>query len=288
MRKRDWSLVVFTTLAQLSDGIILWFRVSAYILNNADLLIETGLSFRNPVLLALVCIAVATVVSFLHLGNPANAPNALNNLAGSWLSREILALNIYILGLCVVQLQGWITGNTEHMAYILTPLCVIGFGLLWMMIRVYVIATIPAWNTWYTPLSFVLTTICLGLMTLLVFHFTGAPGINEQNTKFLLLILMLILFTETATGFLHQSCLEKLDTGINGLLFDRGVFYKTFLVRMGLLTIAFLLVFIVVLGSDLLPEDSYSTWLYPLLVLVIAQELLGRQLFYSTYFRTGV
>ena len=288
MRKQDWSLVVFTTLAQLSIGIVLWFTISAYFLNDAGLLIETGLSFRNPVLLALVCIGVATVVSFLHLGNPANAPNALNNLASSWLSREILALNIYILGLCVVLLQGWITEDAENWAYILTPLCVIGIGLLWMMIRIYVIETIPAWNSWYTPLSFALTALCLGLLTLLVFQFTGAEDINEQNVSYLLLLLMLILFTESATGFLHQSRLEKLDTGINDLSFDRGAFYITFLVRMALLTIAFLVVFVAVLDSNLLREYGFHIWLYPLLFLVTIQELLGRLLFYSSYFRIGV
>jgi anaerobic dimethyl sulfoxide reductase subunit C (anchor subunit) len=288
LRSRDWSLVVFTTLAQLSVGIILWFTVSAFILNNASLLTETGLSFRNPILLALVCIGVATVVSFLHLGSPANAPNALNNLTNSWLSREILALNVYILGLCLVLLQGWVTGSAEHIAYILMPLCLIGVGLLWMMIRIYVIATIPAWNSWYTPLSFVSTALSLGLLTLLVFLLTGAAIIDEWNTRMLLLVLMLVLFTESAAGFLHQARLEKLDTGINDLSFDQGFFYKTFLVRMALLTIAFLIIFVVILDSSLLLEYGYSTWLYPLTGLIASQELLGRLLFYSSYFRAGV
>ena len=102
MRNQDWSLVFFTTLAQLSVGIILWFTFSGYFYNDMGLLIETGLSFRNPVLLALIFIGVATVISFLHLGKPSNAPNALNNLSGSRLSREILALGAYSLSLLVV------------------------------------------------------------------------------------------------------------------------------------------------------------------------------------------
>ena len=93
------------------------------------LLIETGLSLRNPVLLALVFIGVATVVSFLHLGKPSNAPNALNNLSGSWLSREILALGAYSLSLLVALVLGWKTGNTEYLKYTLVASSVIGLAL---------------------------------------------------------------------------------------------------------------------------------------------------------------
>ena len=56
MRNRDWSLVFFTTLSQWSVGIMLWFTLSGYFLNDWGLLIDTGLSLRNPVLLALVFI----------------------------------------------------------------------------------------------------------------------------------------------------------------------------------------------------------------------------------------
>ena len=157
-----------------------------------------------------------------------------------------------------------------------------------MMIRIYVIPTIPAWNSWHTPLSFVSTTICLGLLTLLVFQFTGVAIIDEQFIKQLMVLLMLILFIETAAGFFHQFRLQKLNTGIDDLVFDQGVFFKIFLLRAGLLTIAFLAIFTLVLERSLLPGSSYDSWLYPLSVLIIMQELVGRLLFYSAYFRVGV
>lgn len=288
MRKKDWSLVFFTTLAQLSVGIILWFTFAGYFYNDMGLLIETGLSTRNPVLLALVFVGVATVVSFLHLGKPANAPNALNNLSGSWLSREILALGIYAVSLIIVLALGWNTGNTEKLKYLLAPSSVLGLALLWMMIRIYVIPTIPAWHSWYTPLSFISTAICLGLLVYLTFQYAGTASNDWRLIKKLLFFLMLVLFTESISGFFHQSQLEKLNTGIDELVFDQGVFYKTFLLRMGLLTIAFLVVFMVVLDPGLLSGEDYFFWLYPLMVLIIVEEILGRLLFYSTYFRIGV
>ena len=95
MRNQDWSLVLFTTLSQLSVGIILCFTLLGYSGTDLGLVFAMGLSFKNPVFLALVFIGVATLISFLHLGKPSNAPRALNNLSGSWLSREILAIGVY-------------------------------------------------------------------------------------------------------------------------------------------------------------------------------------------------
>ena len=47
--------------------------------------------------------------------------------------------------------------------------CLSGLALLWTMSRIYVMPTIPAWNSWHTPVSFVSTALGLGLLTLLVF-----------------------------------------------------------------------------------------------------------------------
>lgn len=288
MRNRDWSLVLFTTLAQLSVGMILWFTLAGYFYSDMGVFIEPGPAIRSPVLLALVLIAVATVISFLHLGSPSNAPNALNNLSGSWLSREILALGVYSVSLIIVLALGWRTGSTEQLKYFMALSSVAGLALLWMMIRIYVVPTIPAWYSWYTPLSFVLTAFCLGLLALLVFHCAGPANSDDQIIRKFMGFLMLILFIEAASGFIHQIKLEKMNTGIDDLVFNQGTFYRVFLVRMGLLFIAFLVIFILTLKPDLLLENGSNAGLYPLFVLIVVQELMGRLLFYSSYFRVGV
>jgi anaerobic dimethyl sulfoxide reductase subunit C (anchor subunit) len=288
LRNQDWSLVLFTTLAQLSVGMILWFTLAGYFFSDLGVFMEPGPATRYPVLLALVLIGVATVTSFLHLGNPSNAPNALNNLSGSWLSREILALGVYALSLIIVLILGWNTGGTEHLKYFMALSSVTGLTLLWMMIRIYVVPTIPAWYSWHTPLSFALTALCLGLLALLVFHHAGAAKGDDEVIKQSMGLLMLILFVETASGFIHQIKLEKMSTGIDELVFNQGPFYRFFLVRMGLLFIAFMAIFILTLKPDLLLAYGNNAALYPLFVLIVVQELLGRLLFYSSYFRIGV
>ncbi len=284
MRNKDWSLVLFTTLAQLSVGIILWFTLLGHFHDHMSLFVGGGLSLKNPVLLALVFIGVATTSSFLHLGRPSNAPNALKNLPGSWLSREILAINVYLACLLITFVLGWRPGGSGYLEYALLLCSVAGLALLWMMIRVYVMPTIPAWNSWYTSLSFVSATICLGLLTVMAYHYLGVVTFDEQLSDKLTIVLALILFVEIASGFFHQSQLEKMDTGIDELVFSQGAFHRVFLSRMALLVITFLALLVAILKPGLLPAGSY----FICLVLIFVQELMGRLLFYSSYFRVGV
>jgi hypothetical protein len=75
---------------------------------------------------------------------------------------------------------------------------------------------------------------------------------------------------------------------MDALVFDRGVFYRVFLFRMALLIIACLAWMTLNHFPELLPIDKLPIYLYPLFGLTIAQELIGRLLFYSSYFRIGV
>jgi anaerobic dimethyl sulfoxide reductase subunit C (anchor subunit) len=288
VRNRDWSLVLFTTLSQLSIGIIVCFTLAGLFNDGTGLFIENDLSLSNPVLLALVLIGIATLISFMHLGNPSNAPNALNNLAGSWVSREILALSIYALCLLIVFISGWMDWNVEFRGLLLALNAASGLVLLWMMIRIYVMPTIPAWNSWYTPLSFVLTTISLGLITLLLFNDIGLVSMNNLLSKASAVTLFAVLLMEVVAGFIHQKKLENMDTGIDELVFGRGVFHKVFLFRMVILIMALLVLCAILFNPDPVSPDGNLLRIYLLLVLVIAQAFIGRLLFYSSYFRVGV
>lgn len=307
MRNKDWTLVFFTTISQWSVGIILCFTWLVYVENDARILMEMGLTPKNPVLLALISVGLATIISFSHLGKPSNAPKSMNNLTGSWVSREILALTVYSISLLIVFVLGWKHWNVEYLAYLLALSSVFGLVFLWMMIRIYVIPTIPPWNSWYTGLSFITTTACLGLITILFLqHNLGcltcdeqliddvgcvtcyARVVESQTGKMLIVSLIVIVLIEIISGFYHQSQLQKMNTGIDDLVLNKGAFYQVFLIRMVMLVLALLALFAFLLKPTLLSENNYVTWIYPLLALLIAQELTGRLLFYSSYFRIGV
>ena len=79
-----------------------------------------------------------------------------------------------------------------------------------------------------------------------------------------------------------------MDQGMEKRVFDKGAFYRVFVVRMAILIFAFQLALILFLKPELLPGDSSTFWVSLLFVLTIAQEVTGRLLFYSSYFRVGV
>ena len=288
MRNKDWTLVMFTTLTQASVGIILCFTLLNYLGADVGPIIQQGLSLKNPVFLAIALAGVATLISFLHLGSPSNAPNALNNLSGSWISREILALAIYSLSLLVTLVLGWGDWTHRYLAHLLLLNALSGLALLWMMIRIYVMPTIPPWNSWYTGASFVSTAVCLGLLTFLLLSQAGFVVLDDRVGGLLSAFLIAVLIIELISAIFHQRRLNQLDTGFDGPILDRGAFYRLFLLRMAMLTVAVLMTAFLFLMSNSLPGSGCYVWVISLFILVPGQELIGRLLFYSSYFRIGV
>lgn len=298
MRNRDWTLVFFTVLSQLSVGVIVCITWLVSFGNDSRFLNLLGSQLKNPVLLALVSVGLATCISLLHLGNPKNAPRSLNNLAGSWVSREILALAIYLVSLLIVFVLGWNDLGFESLRYLLMMSSVFGGLFLWMMIRIYMIPTIPPWNSWYTWLSYISTAICLGTMTMLLLHYSMfvragcmtcyEQFIDDQATRMLMVSLSLVLLVEIFSGFFHQSRLVRMNTGIEAPVFDRGVFYLVFLSRMVMVALALLLLILLFLEPTRSAGDGSRVWVYLLTALTVVQALIGRLLFFSSYFRLGV
>ena len=273
MHSRDWSLVFLTVLSQAGIGIVLCFTGLLYFAGGAAPAMA-GFSAVSPLLLALLLVVVATAASFLHLGNPSNAPRALRNLAGSWLSREILAIGAFTLLLAAALVSFRVGGESGVFRLLLLLASVAGLFLLWAMTRVYMIATIPAWNSWYTPVSFTATALSLGLTGSLLLMDIGQP-VNSYFVGSLGVILAL----ELLTGLLNQRRLTGMDTGFDGPVYDRGAFYWLFLARTAILLAVCL---------ALLFTGAGTAWVYPVFALVIIQEFAGRQMFYASYFRVGV
>ena len=283
MRSRDWSLVFLTILSQGSIGIVLFFTGLMYFSDEVAVPARAGLGAGIPLLLALVLIGVATAASFFHLGNPSNAPKALKNLSGSWLSREILAIGIFTFFLVAALVAGWAGSENGVISFILTLTSVAGLFLLWAMTRVYLIPTIPAWNNWYTPVSFTATTLCLGLIaSLLLMDF------EQSVNSFFWGVLTVILILELLSGLLNHHRLTQLDPGFDCPTFNQGVFYKLFLARMAILIIICVAMLFPLLQQDTPFTSGNIFWMYPILALVIIQEFAGRLMFYASYFRVGI
>lgn len=252
-----------------------------------ELVLNTGLSVDNPALLALALMGVATVISFLHLGTPQNAPYSLANLSGSWLSREILAINLYSVSLLLVLVLSWRAGDFSSTGMWITLAALLGLGLVWMMIRVYVMPTIPSWNTWYTPLSFICTTMSLGATIFLILDIADSTLIPEALKRSLALTLIIVMLLELISSMIHQARIRKLPGGLQKPNFQRGHYYQGHVLRMALLILATIGMSMVYYGGLPMQGSIGNFWSALCLALITGQEFLGRHLFYSSYFRVG-
>jgi anaerobic dimethyl sulfoxide reductase subunit C (anchor subunit) len=167
MNVREWALIIFTVLAQMSVGsfIVLgaihYFVVQKSGTKQADELSDRALLAIGPVLV------LGMAASLLHLGNPFNAYKAVTNLGSSWLSREIFFGVLFAVTgavFAVMQYKKIASFMVRNLVALLAA--VIGVVLVYSMSMVYMMPTRPSWNMVTTPVSFFATTLLLGVLAM--------------------------------------------------------------------------------------------------------------------------
>ena len=167
MDVREWALITFSILAQMSVGSFIVLGVVHYFVqrksgeSQADQLSDRALLAIFPVL------GLGLLASLLHLGNPINAYKAVTNLGTSWLSREILFGVLFaVVGFAFAVMQ-WRKLSTFAVRNIVAWVAaLIGIVLVYSMAMVYAIPTRPSWNLITTPISFLVTTLLLGVLAM--------------------------------------------------------------------------------------------------------------------------
>lgn len=285
MRRGDGSLVFFTVLSQWSVGIVVCL---AGIAVSGSPVPNTGSGPANPVLLALLLVVAATTASLLHLGNPLNAPKAMRNIVTSWLSREIFAIGLFTVCLLTTLVSGRMPGGSDtYPAYQLIACSVAGLFLVWAMARVYRIPTVPSWDSGFTLLGFLSTSLCLGLVAALLFDAAGVLSLADGMRTSLAALLVAVLLLETGAGFVNHYRLARMDTGMDGPRFSSGFFSTLLRVRSAMALVA-CLALLFMLRLEPSAAGAALPWLSLAAALVLAQAFAGRVLFFSSYFRIGL
>jgi anaerobic dimethyl sulfoxide reductase subunit C (anchor subunit) len=156
---KEKSLVAFTIMSQTGAGafIVLGMLHYALVRGVAEVLTDRALLAIGPI------VAVGMLASFFHLGTPMNAWRALANLRSSWLSREVLfALLFTLLGGWFAVVQWQEIGPLAIREVLAWCAACAGLAMIYSMARVYMLRTVPAWNSWATPVSFFATALLLG------------------------------------------------------------------------------------------------------------------------------
>ena len=172
---REYSLVIFTLLAQMAVGSFGVLAAMMWLENNSS---------RNLFVVIAPMMVLAMLASFLHLGSPFKAWRAFANLRSSWLSREILLATLFAGASAFVAVTQWLNMGTPSMQNsFIGATALLGIALIISMANVYRLRTITVWNTWATPLAFFRAAFVLGAL------FVGAPIAFIENTGLIGIVL---------------------------------------------------------------------------------------------------
>jgi DMSO reductase anchor subunit len=306
MNVREWALVAFTIFAQMSVGafvvlgVIHWFAARRAGPDEADRLADRALLAIGPTLV------LGMAASLLHLGDPFNGYRAIANLGSSWLSREIVCGVLFAGAGAVFAFLQWGKRASARVRNAMGLVAaVIGLVLVFSMGRVYLLRTVPVWNTVATPLMFFVTTFLLGSLAIGAAFVANYRYLQRRDprggeaqslllrgslrwiaiTSILLLgiefVVLPMRVAYLVAGAAPASQSAAMFVGRFGLLF---------VLRLALVFAGagILGVFVYQNASSAGRERVMGNLTYAAFVLVLIGELVGRFLFYATFIRVGV
>ncbi len=290
---QPWTLLLFSLIVQACVGTVVWMEI-LQLSSNTNSRVFLSDKVRLSLLKGITLGVVASVlISFMHLGSPTRALFAISNLGTSWLSREILFLILFGVGVGSVTAmfwRGWGSETTRRVVGRVSAL--LGLALLFAMARLYMLPTIPGWNTATTPISFYTTCLVLGgtvvLASLLCTNVTSpspdaARTFEERPVRGLALALIVCLGVEIALTPFQAGILYN-----HPMIVDHGVGYAILNTLLGLRVVSVAVALGLLLSLLFGSRRNPGRWILATTVLVLLAEILGRYTFYAFYYRIGV
>lgn len=303
----EWSLIVFTILAQMGVGTFI-IREVIHFLAIKKYGTESVHQTADASLLAIgATMILATIVSFFHLGNPLKAYRALTNLGSSWLSREILFVLLFTAAVLVLIFLKWlriIKPAVRRWVVFLAGLA--GLALIFCMTWVYMLPTVPVWNNPFTPLSFWTTTFLLGSLATTC-GFAMLLGLYKRRTavsnnrkikiefsryalRFTAFIALILIGLELLQAALFTTYLANAGNTAGRSLQLLGGHYSILVLRLLLLMTGAGLLFFVLYQNRAVDRKIpvKNRLVFIAFLAVLGAEVMGRYLFYALYASAGV
>jgi anaerobic dimethyl sulfoxide reductase subunit C (anchor subunit) len=307
MNVREWALIAFTILMQLSVGAFVvlgavhFFAARAKGQFEADRLSDRALIAIGPVLV------LGLIASLFHLGNPLNSFRAVTNLGASWLSREILFSVLFTAVGAVFAFMQWKKISSFSVRTLIAGLAaLIGLAQVFSMAMVYQMPLQPAWDNAATPVSFFTTTLLLGVLALgaaFVANYAylqrQTPTGVERQAELLrsclrwfaiaavALVGIELVVVPLQTAYL-ATVAEPAGQASAALLFNQ--FGLVLALRLVLVFVGAGILGVFLYRNAASPgrEKILSTLAYTAFGLVLVSEVLGRFLFYAAHVKIGL
>lgn len=301
MNIREWALLIFTILGQLSAGMMLVLLIVRTYASRKVGAEQAAQLTNMPLYLVLIIMVLALLASLLHLGKLTNIMGAVPNLGTSWLSREVVAAVAFVVVLAVYAFLLWRKIGSEGLQPVIGWItALIGVFLIYCTGAVYLLPAQPAWNTLATPITFFVAALLMGVlgsaavlmvtydklqktatqqeMLHTILQGTAVAAIILLGVEFLVLPIYLAYL-----GTQGPAALQTLNTLV-------GSYGTTLAIRL-LLVFAgagVLAAYLYRNASIAGQEKSLATLTYSAFVVVLISEILGRFLFYATHYRIGI
>ena len=305
MTVREWALVTFTILSQMSVGsflvlgVVHYFSIRKAGLEEADRLSDRALLAIGPVMI------LAMLASLLHLGNPINAPRAIVNFGTSWLSREILFGVLFAGAGGLFAVMQWRKISTFSVRNVIAWVAVL-FGLahVFSMAQIYRLDTQPVWDTVATPITFFTTTLMLGLLAMGAAFVANYAYVKKHTPdcaelqcellrgtlRWISIAAIVSLGVEFVVLPVYIAYLASSKTAVGAAIMLSGDYSLVLILR---LVLAFfgagiLGIFLYQAATTPGKEQTLSNLAYGAFLLVFSAEVLGRILFYATHIQIRI
>jgi anaerobic dimethyl sulfoxide reductase subunit C (anchor subunit) len=281
MPGRHWQLVAFTILTQLVVGLMVVLASGLRLTLGRHDQVELELLTTAVLEILVALLVLGVVVAAIHLGSVGSAIRAFANLRQSWLSREATAGIVFgLLTVAATLAYRLELGSPVARRWCVVAAAVAGLVLVYAMARLYMLRTVPAWNTLATPLTFFSASAILGTagMTALLVSLSGRLGVARQLLSGVLPWFGWMCLALAAI----QITVGSRESGVrrSGLRFLRAT--------LGLGGAGLLLAFALPVFSAATPSPADGVVIAAASALLLVSEVVGRFIFYASYDRIGV
>lgn len=285
MLNHEWSLLFFTVLSQFSAGIMIALMGFLFFKNKIKEK-RSEVFLRTSLLIAFFAMAVALVLSFFHLNQPLRSVYALSNIKTSWLSREIITASIFLFFTTLATLVFYLRKSPATVKAMCVLSAVAGILFVFSMAKIYMIPTVPPWNTPATVTAFFSTALLLGpLLVLILFSKSIKKSLNEIVTDryFVLLISLIIiaLFEKVISALFVTPVVSIHEAGFQ----PQQIPMAFLMVRWVLLLVGICLMAISLLRKT---YNKSETILWIVFLCFAVSEIIDRVMFYASYYRIGL
>jgi len=306
MNLREWALPLYTILMQLAVGALLVLWILRWLARDRLTREQIARIVSNPLMIITFTAVVAMVAAHLHLSRPLHSFYAARNFRTSWLSREIVFTVIFFLTLSSLLALSRLKPEKDRLITCMGWLAAgLGLTVVYCMARIYLLPTQLAWNSPVVIVSFYVTTLLLGTMTvacllLLDLKFVEIQKADDVELRGrvirnalvrLGLAAFIFVAADMAVTFFQVSVLAQgevtLQTSLR-LLFE--LYGPLFVARLLLLGVAPLWMGYAVYRTyrRMSTPQELMTPVYMSCLVILVAEIIGRFLFYATHIRLGI